>query len=446
VATNSIHLSQPTEYVFDVLSDPYSYAEWVVGTSDITSADDDWPEPGSRFTWRAGTPPFQTRGQTEVMETDPPRRLVLRIGLPLGHIEIVIELHRQPDGTEVTLNECLSLPFARAISDPPLHLRNARALSQLKALVEARTRQGTRTETIPSLIPPPHWLDLPEYVDVVEGMERCYLAVSTKRGPHVTPTAFTSSNGRIWLFANRSSLKVRMLSRDPRAGILIRDGNRSVVMWGEAIVLDPAKLWRPEHLVERAYALPAIARYAFANKSRIGGYVTSSLSSFFELDPAARVLVSIAPTRLILLEGAEVTDQRGPAIEHLSAAPTLSDQRGEEIDLDDIPDSIAQIVDGNRVPAALGWEGHYGPAALPARWHETRNLVSVPAVLLDDVTESAVALSMDEDDGPDLDDQKGLMIRGQGRVVGRRGDYAAISIEQERTTIWEGAYTSTVDA
>jgi hypothetical protein len=432
--------------VYDVLSDPYSYANWVVGASEVTSADDDWPREGSRFRWRIGTPPLQTNGETEVIENDPPRRLDLRIGLPIGHIEIEIELHRRPDGTEVTMNEKLSIPVARVLSDPPLHLRNARALSQLKALVEDQPTEDTRGDAVPSLIPPPHWLDLPEYSELLDRVERCYVAVSTKRGPHVTPTAFTSSYGRIWLFANRSSLKVQMMSRDPRTGILIRAGDRCVVMWGEATILDPTKLWRPEHLVERTYALPAIARYAFANKSRVGGYVAGSLSSLFELDPASRVLVSVAPTRLVLVENERAIDQRGPGIEHLSSTEPLTHERGDELELDEVPDRIARIAGGERVPAALGWQGAYGPAALPAHWHEGRNLASVPAVLLDDVIASGVALSMDDDDGPDLDDQRGLMVRGRGRVIGRRDGYAAIEIDHDRTTLWEGADTTTVEA
>lgn len=446
MALNSIHISSPPEHVYDVLSDPYSYAEWVVGTSHVTAADPDWPEEGSTFTWRAGHPPLQTTGQTEVVENDPTRRIDLRIELPVGHVEIEIELHRRPDGTEVTLNESLSIPFARALSDPPLHLRNARALSQLKSLVEGTNPEETHVDAVPALLPPPHWLDGAEYAELTDRVERCYVAVSTKRGPHVTPTAFTSSHGRIWLFADRSSLKVRMLSRDPRAGILIRHGERSIVMWGDARVLDPTRLWRPEHFVERSYALPAIAKYALGNKSRLGGYVAGSLSSIFELAPASRVLVSVAPQRLLLMENDEVIDQRGPGLDHLTGTEQLTVRRGGELDLDEIPDRIAQIAGGERVPAALGWEGTYGPVALPSHWHEGPNLASVPAVLLDDVRESAVALSMDEDEGSDLDDQKGLMIRGRGKVAGRRNGYAAIEIDHHRTTLWEGAETDTVDA
>ena len=446
MSINAIHIESPPEQVFDVLSDPYSYADWVVGTTEVISADDTWPEEGSRFSWRVGSPPLQTTGQTEVLERDPPRRLVLRIGLPVGHVRIEIEMHRRSDGTEVTLNEYLSLPFVRAMSDPPLHFRNARALSQLKALVEGRSREATRVDAVPALKPPPHWLDLPEYDELLHGIERCYVAVSTKKGPHVTPTAFTSSSGRIWLFAERESLKVRMLTRDPRVGILIRNENRSAVLWGDATIIDLTKLWKPEHLVERALAVPAFAHYAFSNRSRITGYLAGSLSSFFELDPASRVMVSIAPKRLVLVENETVIDQRGPGFEALRPTSHLTDQHGEELDLEDIPDDIAEISVGERVPATLGWEGAFGPAALPAYWHDRPNLVSVPAILLDDVPEGGAALAMDEEDGPDLEDQQGLMIRGNGRVVGRRGGYAAVLLDQDRTTIWEGADSATVEA
>ena len=446
MAVNGIHIDASPEHVFDVLSDPYSYADWVVGTTEVVTADETWPAEGSRFTWRVGAPPLQTTGQTEVLEQDPPRRLVLRIGLPVGHVRIEIELHRETDGTQVTLNEYVSVPLARAMADPPLHMRNARAVSQLKALVEGRSTQATRIDAVPSLKSPPHWLALPEYSDLIDRVERCYVAVSTKKGPHVTPTAFTESSGRIWLFAERDSLKVRMLQRDPRVGILIRDGDRSAVMWGEAAILDPTKPWQLDHLAERAFALPAIAHYALANRTRLGGYLRGSLSAFFELDPASRVLVSVAPKRLVLVENEKLIDQRGPGFDELRPTSPLTDQGGEELDLDEIPDRISDIAAGERVRATLGWEGAYGPAALPAYWHDKPNLVSVPAILLDDVTEGGVALAMDGDDGSDLDDQKGLMIRGRGHVAGRRGGYAAVLLDHDRTTIWEGADSTTVDA
>lgn len=447
MALNSIHVSVPTEKVFEVLEDPFAYPRWVVGTSQVTDADEDWPDEGARFSWRAGPAPFSAAGQTEVIEADPPRRLVLCTGLPIGDVTIAIELHEEGDGTRITLNETLQTPLARTLADAAFHLRNSQTLAQLKALVLERAQHVSRIDQLTALTPGPHWLDLPQYAELVDRVERCYLAVTTKHGPHVTPTAFTSSSGRVWILANRASLKVRMLLRDPRASVLIRADERSVVLWGEATILDPARSWRPEHLIERAFALPALARYVVSNKERVGGYLSGSLSALPELDPTARVLISIAPNRMVLLDGDEIEDQRGRGIEHptrVRRKGKSAGKRGPELDLDDIPESIAAIAEGNRVPAALGWTSLDGPSALPAHWHQRSDLASVPAVLLDDITEGPVALSMDTDEGSDLDDQKGLMVRGTGRVVGRNGGHAAIAVDQDRTTVWEGVRTETV--
>ena len=42
--------------------------------------------------------------------------------------------------------------------------------------------------------------------------------------------------------------------------------------------------------------------------------------------------------------------------------------------------------------------------------------------------------------------KEGMLVRGHGRVLGSQKGFAAISIEQDRTTVWQGAEAKTVES
>ncbi|HET9074507.1 MAG TPA: SRPBCC family protein [Solirubrobacteraceae bacterium] len=130
------------ERIWAVLSDPTSYADWVVGSDSIRSADPHWPAPGSRFHHRVGTGPLKVRDHTEVLEADPPHRLVLRArARPLGTARV--EVRSTPDGagTLVSLVETAADPLTRLVlnrfSDSLLDRRNTEMLRRLKRLAES---------------------------------------------------------------------------------------------------------------------------------------------------------------------------------------------------------------------------------------------------------------------------------------------------------------------
>ena len=131
------------ETVWEVLSEPQHYGHWVVGSSDIRGWDDDWPAAGSRFYHRVGVGPLTLSDHTEALESEPPRRLVLRaFSRPLGaaRVELMIEPH--PAGSLVTMIEDPDLPLAGLLTPPPvqalIRLRNGEALRRLRALAERR--------------------------------------------------------------------------------------------------------------------------------------------------------------------------------------------------------------------------------------------------------------------------------------------------------------------
>lgn len=435
MARNRIGIDAPIERVFEVLRDPFSYPRWVVGTRTVVAADSEWPGVGSRFSYETGRSLLRYRGETRVVQADPPRRLLLKTSLPVGAVDIDIELREQGGRTIVELSETAPASPLRSSIDAALHVRNWQTLARLKALVE-ETRPGLDPE---SLHAGRHWLEDDPFAQVIAQAERCYVVVGAKNGPHVTPAAFLSVHGRLWIVISRGSLKARAIAREPRVGVTIRGADGSVVVWGRATVIDPRALWIPRDITERLLAGPAMARYLVANQRRLGGYVLRP-ASIGELNPLTRILVSISPERAALVRGADVIEQRGavPIDDDVEARGNVPGRVGEPFDLTDVPESLADLAEAPRVPATLGWNGVSGPVALPARWHGDRDLVSVPAALMRD-DEGRAGLCLDLDLSSDLDAQKGMLVRGRGRVVGVQAGYAAISIDADKTTIWEGA-------
>jgi NAD(P)-dependent dehydrogenase (short-subunit alcohol dehydrogenase family)/uncharacterized protein YndB with AHSA1/START domain len=142
MARNRVHIHATPEEVFAVLSDPERYPEWVVGADTIRDYDEDFPQVGSRFHHKVGPGPVDIRDHSEVLEVDPPRRLVLKAkARPLGTATIKLDLRESADGTEVRMEEVpgdrlTSLFVGNPVGDTALRLRNAEALSRLKRLVE----------------------------------------------------------------------------------------------------------------------------------------------------------------------------------------------------------------------------------------------------------------------------------------------------------------------
>jgi uncharacterized protein YndB with AHSA1/START domain len=135
------HLDQPSAAIFSVLSDPWRYADWVVGAKRIRGVDSTWPEPGSRFHHRVGVGPLTIEDSTVVEAYNPPNRLVLRArARPAGIARVTITLVPTRDGgTDVELEEYPVGGPARWIHNPLLDAliaaRNRKSLRELERLV-----------------------------------------------------------------------------------------------------------------------------------------------------------------------------------------------------------------------------------------------------------------------------------------------------------------------
>jgi uncharacterized protein YndB with AHSA1/START domain len=143
MAENETYINASPARIFELLGDPDCYPKWVVGTRAIRDADEHFPAPGSRFHHQIGVPPLVLNDHTEVLEHDPPSRIVLQAKTrPFGTARIELRLAAEGAGTRVTLIEQAGdLPsriVLNPLSDPLVHARNSVSLGRLRRLAERR--------------------------------------------------------------------------------------------------------------------------------------------------------------------------------------------------------------------------------------------------------------------------------------------------------------------
>jgi uncharacterized protein YndB with AHSA1/START domain len=129
------------ERVFQVLASPATYGDWVVGSDTIRDADPDWPAVGSRFYHRVGWGPLKVNDHTEVVDVDPPRRLVLHArARPLGTALVTFLLEPRDGGTYVTMTEAPGDPLSHLAINPftdwMVRLRNDITLRRLERIAQ----------------------------------------------------------------------------------------------------------------------------------------------------------------------------------------------------------------------------------------------------------------------------------------------------------------------
>ena len=136
------------EVVFDVLTDPETYADWVVGSREIRDVDRDWPRPGGRFHHTVGwLGPLTVADNTEVEEIEPPRSIVLRARTrPWAVVRVELYVKPEDDGrTRVIMYEStvggLASRAASTLLGLPLWGRNTESLRRLKRIAESRAAE-----------------------------------------------------------------------------------------------------------------------------------------------------------------------------------------------------------------------------------------------------------------------------------------------------------------
>ena len=142
MSENHAYIDAPPDAVFDVLSDPWSYAYWVVGSSRTRGVEGDWPEPGSKFHHTQGFYGVGLKDSTESIAATRPRQLVMEVRFrPLMVGKVELRLRPRGRGTHVTMIEYpVAGPIAK-VHNPALDraflARNVESLRRLRKLAEA---------------------------------------------------------------------------------------------------------------------------------------------------------------------------------------------------------------------------------------------------------------------------------------------------------------------
>jgi uncharacterized protein YndB with AHSA1/START domain len=134
---SSRQIAAPTDQVFAVLADGWSYPAWVVGAALTRHVDGSWPAVGSRLHHRVGVWPLQFDDVTVVRAVEPDRLLELDGHLwVLGTARIRFQLEPATGGTLVRLAERLATGPGSLVPDAAqalfLKIRNAETLRRLE--------------------------------------------------------------------------------------------------------------------------------------------------------------------------------------------------------------------------------------------------------------------------------------------------------------------------
>lgn len=145
MSTTTRLMNADPQQVWAVLSNGWSYSDWVVGTVHIRDVASRWPEVGSKIHHKAGPWPFSLKDSSTVLSCEPERDLLLKVRLwPLGAGTVRITLQDVgPRATRVTMVEQFTdgpmLGVRNALGDAVLHYRNREALRRLEDLAVGHT-------------------------------------------------------------------------------------------------------------------------------------------------------------------------------------------------------------------------------------------------------------------------------------------------------------------
>ena|SRR5579875_731581 len=144
MAVLNVLVDRSPAQVWDVLSDGWAYADWVVGTQHIKDVDSRWPEQGSQIRYAVGAGRLTIEDVTTVRLVEPPHRLELEAYAgKMGSARISISL--MPWGEDRTLVVLDEHPLTgpgewwhTAAADVALRFRNRRMVRRLAEVVHAR--------------------------------------------------------------------------------------------------------------------------------------------------------------------------------------------------------------------------------------------------------------------------------------------------------------------
>ncbi len=138
----------PAHAVWQVLSDGWTYATWVVGASRVRDVDPQWPATGTRIHHSFGPWPAVIQDYTRVEHSEPERELVLKArGWPVGEARVIISI--QPTSAETCRlriqEDAIAGPgkaVPRGVRQAVIGPRNTETLYRLALIAEGRYRNA----------------------------------------------------------------------------------------------------------------------------------------------------------------------------------------------------------------------------------------------------------------------------------------------------------------
>lgn len=135
-------IATPCRRVWEVLSDGWTYSQWVVGNSRMRAVDKDWPAEGSELLHSIGVWPLVVDDKTVVLGCEPERELVLLAKMgPFGAAKVTLRLADSADGCRVQMSEVPAQGLMNVVPDrvaqPALDVRNWECLWRLENLATA---------------------------------------------------------------------------------------------------------------------------------------------------------------------------------------------------------------------------------------------------------------------------------------------------------------------
>jgi uncharacterized protein YndB with AHSA1/START domain len=142
VARNEIEIAASPDDVWEVLSDPQAYREWVLGAKEIRGASEGFPETGSELHHTVGAGPLTIKDSTTVVRSERPKVLQLHAKLgPLGSASVTLRLEGEDGRTRVVMHERGArgaLQLFQPVNEALLRGRNLISLEKLRDAVERR--------------------------------------------------------------------------------------------------------------------------------------------------------------------------------------------------------------------------------------------------------------------------------------------------------------------
>lgn len=259
----------------------------------------------------------------------------------------------------------------------------------------------------------------------LEEGRQAHVAVPSTEGPHVTPELYTWSADALWFASAATTLKAKVLARDPWAGVVVSTADHGVVLRGPVEAFD---VRRPDHLARQVRQLPAatgaLGRYAVRNAPDLLAFARDTATGRLGWRlPERRVLFRLTPSAVLEIEGGAVRGGWGGWSRAQVAAPATA---------------ADQPTGGTPAVVALP-----GPVPIPCRWYEDEARVRLPAgtlAALDVAHEVDMGLVTDDYVAPGPAAKQGRLVRGLASPDADEPD--TLVVRAARIIEWDGAETS----